>query len=96
MYPIPFLKRRNFDHWCIHVKVFLRGHGVWESVEKGYTPPHDEVVLSQDEENALVETKQKDQLALTFIYVALDEGMLKKVVDVTTTKQAWEILQKKD
>ena len=61
---------------------------------KSYTSPHDEVVSSQDEENALVKTKQKDKLALTFIHVALDKGMLEKVADATIAKQAWENLQK--
>ena len=42
------------------MKVFLRGHDIWESVERSYTSLHDEVVLSQDEEDALVEAKQKD------------------------------------
>ena len=71
--PIPLLTRRNFDHWCIRMKVFLRGHGVYESVERGYTPSHNEVVLSQNEENALTKAKQKVQLALIFIHAALDE-----------------------
>ena len=91
---IPLLTIRNFDHWYIRIKVFFKGYGVWESVERSYVSPHNEVVLSQDEESTLTRAKQKDQLALTFIHAALDEGILIKVAKATIAKQAWEILQK--
>ncbi|RDX99862.1 hypothetical protein CR513_17013, partial [Mucuna pruriens] len=65
----------------------------WEVVEKGNTLLEDVTILSQNEKEILVKTKKKDQQALTFIYQSLDEAMFEMVSNVSTSKEAWEILK---
>ena len=43
--------------------------------------------------NVLQASKQKDQIALSFIHQALNEQMFEKISSATNSKQAWEILQ---
>ncbi|RDX62998.1 hypothetical protein CR513_58614, partial [Mucuna pruriens] len=64
-----------------------------KATKKGYTLPEDVIILSQHEKEILVKTKKKDQQALTFIYQSLDEAMFEMVSNVSTSKEAWEILK---
>ena len=62
-------------------------------VEKGYVEPEVESTLSQNQRNVLQASKQKDQIALSFIHQALDEQMFEMIASANNSKQAWEILQ---
>ncbi|KAK2965409.1 hypothetical protein RJ640_001486 [Escallonia rubra] len=74
-------------------KAILGSQDVWEVVDKGFTEPQSEATLSATQKEALQATRRKDQKALAIIHQSLDDAMLQKVANATTSKNAWEILQ---
>nr|GFB46589.1 copia-type polyprotein [Tanacetum cinerariifolium] len=87
------LTKDNYGSWCIRMKAFLGSHDVWEIVEKGIEKVDDESLLNATQRVDLQIERNKDQSALTLIYQCLDDAMFEKVVNATTSKEAWEILQ---
>ncbi|KAK2981078.1 LOW QUALITY PROTEIN: hypothetical protein RJ640_012033 [Escallonia rubra] len=75
------------------VKAILGSQDVWEVVDNGFTEPQSEATLSATQKEALQATRRKDQKALAIIHQSLDDAMLQKVANATTSKNAWEILQ---
>ncbi|KAK2988828.1 hypothetical protein RJ640_022539 [Escallonia rubra] len=75
------------------MKAILGSQDVWEVVDKGFTEPQSEATLSATQKEALQATRRKDQKALAIIHQSLDDAMLQKVTNATTSKNAWEILQ---
>ncbi|XP_070050809.1 uncharacterized protein [Nicotiana tomentosiformis] len=61
--------------------------------DRGYTKPDNEKALPQNKKDVLKKIRKKDQQAITLIHQYLDDAMFEKVTDVTTLKEAWEILQ---
>ncbi|KAK2974858.1 hypothetical protein RJ640_001909 [Escallonia rubra] len=75
------------------MKAILGSQDVWEVVDNGFTEPQSEATLSATQKEALQATRRKDQKALAIIHQSLDDAMLQKVANATTSKNAWEILQ---
>ncbi|KAK2994020.1 hypothetical protein RJ640_018777 [Escallonia rubra] len=75
------------------MKAILGSQDVWEVVDKGLTEPQNEATLSATQKEALQATRKKDQKALAIIHQSLDDAMLQKIANATTSKNAWEILQ---
>ncbi|GJV97133.1 hypothetical protein Tco_1548710 [Tanacetum coccineum] len=93
LFQFPSLTKDNYGRLCIRMKVLLDSHDVWEIVEKGIAKVDDESTLSAAQRVELQKAIKKDQNALTLIYQCLDDAMLQKIANVTTSKKAWENLQ---
>ncbi|XP_051127574.1 uncharacterized protein LOC127249024 [Andrographis paniculata] len=76
------------------MKAIHSAHGVWESVENGYTVPENEEAFNQNERNDLEKLRKKDQCALTIFHQGLDDDMFENIANETTSKGAWEKLQR--
>ncbi|XP_052197284.1 uncharacterized protein LOC127804461 [Diospyros lotus] len=79
------------------MKVFLGSLDIWEIVEDGYDEPKnvtDEAALTAGAKKELKEQRKKDKKALYTIYQGVDESMFELISSATTSKEAWELLQK--
>ncbi|KAK2977170.1 hypothetical protein RJ640_000421 [Escallonia rubra] len=83
----------QMQHELQWFKAILGLQDVWEVVDNGFTEPQSEAALSATQKEALQATRRKDQKALAIIHQSLDDAMLQKVANATTSKNAWEILQ---
>ncbi|XP_042432883.1 uncharacterized protein LOC122019487 [Zingiber officinale] len=93
MLPIPRLVDLKYDNWSIQMSALLESEDLWDIVERGYKAPQEGVDQTEAQKTAMAEQKRKDKKALFSIYKALDEATFEKVVESTTSKKAWEILQ---
>ena len=90
---MPRFTKDNYENWCIRMKAILGSQDLWEIVTIGYIAPKNEASLSQAEKEVLQATKKKDQKALSLIHQCLDDAMLQKVANATTSKQTWDVLK---
>ena len=67
--------------WAIKVKTRLCVEDLWDIVSKGCVEP-------------TYEEDEKNDVALSPIWQGLDENILPKIEEATSTKEAWSILVK--
>jgi hypothetical protein len=77
----PRLTKDNYEIQCIRVKAWLGSQDVWEMIEKSFEEPIDRATLTLAQRKAMQKVWRKDDT--TFEIMA----------NVTTVKQAWEVLQ---
>ncbi|XP_008789836.1 uncharacterized protein LOC103707210 [Phoenix dactylifera] len=93
-FSVPQLTKDNYKNWCTKMKALLGSQDAWEMVEKGYVEPEDEATLMENQRQSLRESRKKDKKALFLTYQGLDEATFEIVGAATTSRQAWEFLQK--
>ena len=74
------------------MKALFRFQDVYEVVQNGIKEPND--VLSDAQKQASKELKKKDCKALFFLHQCVDSAHFEKIVLVTSSKEAWDILAK--
>ncbi|XP_078180787.1 uncharacterized protein LOC144574651 [Carex rostrata] len=90
----PRLTKTNYENWSIQMKALLGSLDVWEVVLSGYEEKTDTDKLPANELKALRESRKKDKTTLYNLFQAVDESGFEKIASATTSKQAWEILEK--
>ena len=68
------------------LKTLFLSQNLWELVDKGYK--------EEDEELRLKENRKRDSKALILLQQDVSEAIFSRIVAVTTSHQAWAILQK--
>ena len=92
--PLPRLTKTNYENWSIQMKALLGSQDAWEIIEVGFKEPQDVTGLSAAQTKALKETRSKDKTALYMLFRAVDEAGFEKIAAATTSKEAWDILEK--
>ena len=84
---LPIFKGVGYEVWSIKMKTLFVSQDLWDLVEKGYTVAR----LAPD---GLRETQKKDAKTLFFIQQAIDDAIFPRISAATTSKAAWDALQK--
>jgi len=73
---------------------YLRSQDVWDVVQGGFEEPEDFDEQRVAQIAALKKTRVKDRKAMYALYRVVDDAGLEKLANATTSKAAWEILEK--
>jgi len=65
-----------------------------EVVEEGFEEPINTAGYTTAQTKALKEMRSKDKATLSMLFRAVDESSFEKIVNATTSKEAWDILKK--
>lgn len=86
------LDGKNYEKWCIQMKVLFGYQEVHDIVKSRYQELGENPT---DEERATYrESKKKDCKALFLIHQCIDATNFDKITGATTSKEAWDILDK--
>ena len=92
--PLPRLTKMNYENWSIQMKALLSSQDAWEVVEKGFEEPIGTTGYTAVQNKALMETRSKDKAALYMLFWDVYESGFEKIVRATTSKEAWDTLEK--
>jgi len=84
----------NYDNWSIQMKALLESQDCWEVVQEGFEELENTTGYLTVHNKVLKETRSKDKVALYMMYRAIDEAIFEKIVGASTSKEAWNILEK--
>ncbi|XP_074324289.1 uncharacterized protein LOC141704917 [Apium graveolens] len=87
---MPIFNGENYDYWSLKMKTLFQSQDLWDLVKREYD---ESANLTNAQKEALKETKKKDAKALFFIQQAISESLFPRIMRVTMTKEAWEVLQ---
>ena len=76
------------------MKAFLGSQDAWEVVEDGFEEPKDTMGYTVVQNKALKELQLKDKAALYMLFRDVDESSFEKIARATTSKEAWDTLEK--
>nr|GEU96301.1 retrovirus-related Pol polyprotein from transposon TNT 1-94 [Tanacetum cinerariifolium] len=95
---LPKLNKSNYDKWSIQMRVLKGAQDVWESVTVGYEEPSASEIgaMSANQLKAWKEKRMKDKTALYLLFQSVDESGFEKIAEATTSKEAWERLEKQN
>ncbi|GKV40316.1 hypothetical protein SLEP1_g47976 [Rubroshorea leprosula] len=90
----PIFTGENYSVWAIKMKAFLKGNGVWESVEDGFHPPmlpNNPTVAQMKQHADYVQASYK---ALSYIHSAVTDDIFSRIMGAETAQEAWDTLKK--
>jgi gag-polypeptide of LTR copia-type len=76
------------------MKALLGSQDAWEVVEEGFEEPTNTTGYTAAQNKALKEARSKDKATLYMLFRAVDESSFEKIAGATTSKEAWDILEK--
>ena len=76
------------------MKALLSSQDAWEVVEEGFKEPNDTTGYTTAQNKALKEARSKHKIALYMLFRAVDESGFEKIARATTSKEAWDTLEK--
>ena len=91
---LPRLTKTNYENCNIQMKALLDSQDAWEVVEEGFEEPKDTTDYTAAQNKTLKELRSKGKAALYMLIWAVDESGFEKIVRATTSKVAWDTLEK--
>ncbi|KAL3646200.1 hypothetical protein CASFOL_011380 [Castilleja foliolosa] len=84
--PLPIFDGENYDFWSIKMKTLFLSLDLWDLIEKGKSTEGNSAAVKKEQQN--------DAKALFYLQQAVSEAIFPRIMGATSSKQAWEILQK--
>ncbi|KAJ1436593.1 Zinc finger, CCHC-type superfamily, partial [Sesbania bispinosa] len=91
---LPILDGKNYDKWCIQMRVIFYFQEVLEIVKSGYSEIEEN--SSEQQKAAYREAKKKDCKALFLIHQCVDSANFEKIADKPTENALQAQVSKKD
>lgn len=88
--PIPIFNGENYDYWDIKMRTFFMSQGLWDIVDNGFNNPADISRLTKEEKEKLDKDREKDNMALYNIQMAMEDSIFLRVCGATSAQQAWD------
>ena len=76
------------------MKAILGSQDAWEVIDEDFEEPKDTMGYTVEQNKALKELRSKDNAALYILFRVVDELGFEKIVRGTTSKEAWDTLEK--
>ena len=87
-------QKSDYDKWSMQMKAYLGSQDVWDVVQGGFEELEDFDEQTVAQIAAFKKIGVKDRKAMYALYRAVDDTDLEKLGNATTSKEAWEILEK--
>ncbi|XP_019460049.1 PREDICTED: uncharacterized protein LOC109359807 [Lupinus angustifolius] len=89
---LPILDGKNFDHWSIQMKAIFGFQDCLDVVQQGVQELDEN--STEAEKMEFKEAKKRDRKAIFLIHQYVDHVNFERISATTTSKEAWEILDK--
>ncbi|GAV72255.1 UBN2 domain-containing protein [Cephalotus follicularis] len=91
----PVFAGEDYGFWLSKMMTYLNAYDLWNTIEKGYTPPKGELPhdTSVSHIKKLKEEKTKNFKALTFLHFAVSNTLFPRIVSAKSAKEAWDTLK---
>ncbi|XP_006606646.1 uncharacterized protein [Glycine max] len=89
---LPVLTGKNFSKWQVQMKALFGFQDLTDIVENGVEVPRDNAPDAQ--KVGFKELKKRDCKALVILHQCVDDIHFEKIAGATTTKEAWDMLNK--
>jgi len=84
------LEKDNYVAWTVRVKTYLMAHDLWDVIEATTEPPS-----LEDDEAAFKAWSMKNSTALHVIQISCGPDIFSNIIQISSTKIAWDTLAKK-
>ena len=91
---LSILDGKNWERWCIQMKAILDYQDVMDIVEEGY--PSLPEGATETQKAIHKENKKRDCKAMCLLHKCVDIPHFEKIARAATSKEAWDILEKRN
>ena len=87
---VPILDGKNYNRWCVHMRVLFDYHELWDVVDSGLSALASNATEAQRVTHR--DQKKKDNKTLYLIHQGMNDKTFEQIEGVTTASEAWTIL----
>ena len=87
---VPILDGKNYNWWCVQMRVLFDYHELWDVVESGVSALAANATEAQ--RVAHRDRKKNDNKALYLIHQGMNDETFEQIEGATTASEAWTIL----
>ena len=93
---IPIFDGENYDYWCVQMRTLFISQNLWDIVQNGYeepASPDEEAIWTEARKKTYKEKVLRHAQALLNIQRGISKTIFPRIVGMTKSKDAWDILR---